>query len=179
MNIVLVVLLVLGIIILFLLFLAAVTKGAYVIQRQIVIDKPVQEVFDYIKLVKNQEQYSHWVMQDPTNKITYTGVDGTIGFLGAWEGEQRAGKGEQEIVDLKNNESTRLEVRFEKPFKNTAYTTMTTVPLNLNQTQVNWEMEGRNKFPMTLFNLVIDSLLGKDMQKSLTNLKQILDTKSS
>jgi hypothetical protein len=178
MNILLTILLVLAILLAFLLFLALVTKAAYVIQRDIVVNKPVQEVFEYIKLVKNQEQYSYWVMLDPTNRITYTGIDGTIGFLGAWEGQQRAGKGEQEIVEVKTNESTRLEVRFEKPFKNTAYTTMTTEPINQEQTKVSWKMEGRNKFPMTLFNLVIDSLLGKDMEKSLHNLKRILETKA-
>lgn len=178
MNIALTILLVVALLLAFLFFLALITKGDYEIQRRVVINRPVNEVYNYIKLVRNQEKYSHWVMQDPTNRISYTGIDGEIGFLSAWEGEQRAGKGEQEIVDVQEDKSVRMEVRFEKPFKNIAYTTMETGSVDDFQTEVRWRMEGRNKFPMTLFNLVIDSVLGKDMEKSLNNLKYILETKS-
>jgi len=175
MNIFLVILLIIAILIAFLLFLALVTKGEYVIERDIVIDQPRQKVFDYIKLIKNQEVYSYWVMQDPTNKIVYKGIDGTIGFLGAWEGQKQAGKGEQEIIALVDGKSINVEVRFEKPFKNTAQTVITTTAISENQTKVTWQMIGKNKFPFTLFNLVIDGMLGKDMSKSLVNLKVILE----
>jgi len=177
MNIFLAILLLIAILILFLLFLALVTKGEYVIERDLVIDQPLQKVFDYIKLIKNQETYSYWVMQDPTNKIAYKGIDGTVGFLGAWEGQKQAGKGEQEIVALVDGKSINVEVRFEKPFKNTAQTIMTTAAIGENQTQVTWRMDGENKFPFTLFNLVIDGMLGKDMSKSLVNLKGILENR--
>jgi uncharacterized protein YndB with AHSA1/START domain len=174
MNIILIILLVIGILIAFLLFLALITNGAYSIERDIIIDRPRQQVFDYIKLVKNQEQYSYWVMHDPTNKIEYIGTDGTVGFLSKWQGEKSAGKGEQEITNIDEGNSTNIEVRFEKPFKNIATVDMFTKSIDANKTQVTWRMTGRNKFPMTLFNLVIDNVLGKDMSKSLTNLKQIL-----
>ncbi len=175
MNTLLIILLAIVIIVVFLLFLALITKGEYQITRDIVVNRPNHEVFDYIKLIRNQEQYSYWVMQDPTNKITYFGEDGTIGFLSKWEGEKKAGKGEQEIIAIDEGNSTRVEVRFEKPFKNTAFTEMLTKDLGESQTQVTWRMIGKNKFPMTLFNLVIDNLLGKDMEKSLLNLKQLLE----
>jgi hypothetical protein len=179
MNIILIILLVIGILVVFLLFLALITNGAYTIERDILINRPNQEVFDYIKLIKNQEQYSYWVMQDPTNRIEYIGTDGTIGFLSKWEGEKRAGKGEQEIRFSDEGKSTNVEVRFEKPFKNIALVDMLTTSTGADQTKVTWRMSGRNKFPMTLFNLVIDNVLGKDMSTSLTNLKQILEGKTN
>ncbi len=176
MNIILVILLVIVILIAFLAFLALVTKSAYTIERDVVIDQPLHKVFDYIKMIKNQEKYSHWVMQDPTNKIRYIGTDGTVGFISKWEGNKQSGKGEQEIMAIEEGKGTKVEVRFEKPFKNIAIFDMLTTAIGENQTKVTWRMLGRNKFPMTLFNLVADGLLGKDMSKSLTNLKVILES---
>jgi uncharacterized protein YndB with AHSA1/START domain len=161
-----------------LLLLALFIKPSYAIVREIIIDAPRKEVFDYIRLVKNQEKYSHWVMQDPTNKITYKGVDGTVGFLSAWEGKKGAGKGEQEMVAIEEGMHIHMELRFEKPFKNVAHTYFTTIDTSDAKTLVKWQMVGKNKFPMTLFNLFIDNFLGKDMDKSLANLKHILESRA-
>jgi len=176
MNIMLAILLVLVLLIVLLLVLALVTKSEFSIEREVTINRPRQAVFDYLKLLKNQEYYSIWVMQDPTNQITYHGVDGTVGFVAKWEGKKQAGKGEQEIVSLVDDSSLHVELRFEKPFKNIAQTYMIATDAGENQTKVKWKMVGRNKFPMTLFNLVADGLLGKDMDKSLIKLKEMLTT---
>ena len=54
------------------------------------VNKPKQQVFDYVKLIKNQEQYSVWVMKDPNIKIVYTGTDGTVGARRTgWQQRQR------------------------------------------------------------------------------------------
>ena len=175
MNIFLSILLFLGVFIAFLLFLALVVRKQYCIQRDIVIDKPLHQVFDYIKYMRNQEQYNKWVMQDPNLKIEYTGVDGTEGFMSAWEGNKQAGKGEQEIKKIEENAGINFELRFEKPFKNVGQTYMHTTAISPTQTQVKWTMEGRNSYPMNLFNLFIDNLLGKDLSISLEKLKRILE----
>ncbi|HTM99860.1 MAG TPA: SRPBCC family protein [Pedobacter sp.] len=175
MNILLSILLFIVVLIVFLLFLALIVKKEYTIQRDINIRKPIREVFDYVKLVKNQEQYSKWVMLDPNVKLDYRGIDGTIGFISAWEGNKQAGKGEQEIKKIEALKLINMEVRFEKPFKNIAQINMYTTAINENETNVKWEMVGSNKYPMTLFNLFIDNLLGKDLSESLSNLKRILE----
>ena len=163
------------ILIVFLLFLALVVKRNYIIQRDIIINKPIAEVFEYIKFIKNQEKYSKWVMQDPNVKIEYKGIDGTEGFLSAWEGNKQSGKGEQEIIKIDSNICINIEIRFEKPFKNIGQTYMYTTAISPDQTNVKWTLEGQNRYPMNLFNLFIDNLLGKDLGISLVNLKQILE----
>lgn len=179
MHILFVILIILAGLIAIMLLLALLTKSAYSIQREVTIGQPVQQVFGYVRLIRNQEVYSQWLMQDPTNKISYSGTDGRVGFVSEWEGEKQAGKGAQEIIGLTADSSIKLELRFEKPFKNLAYTEMTTAATGNNQTLVTWKMYGNNKFPMTLFNLVADGLLGKDMEKSLSNLKRILEMPTS
>ncbi len=95
MNILLSILLFIIVLIGFLLFLALVVKNEYSIQRDIIIHKPISEVFDFVKMVKSQEKYSKWVMADPHVKLNYRGIDGTEGFVSAWEGNKQAGKGNQ------------------------------------------------------------------------------------
>ncbi|USN54928.1 MAG: hypothetical protein H6765_10860 [Candidatus Peribacteria bacterium] len=42
------------------------------------INAPHSEVRDYVKLLKNQQDYSVRVMADPQVQLEYTGTDGTI-----------------------------------------------------------------------------------------------------
>ncbi len=171
MNIFLNILLIIGILIVFLSLLALIIKKSYSIERDIIIDLPVSVIFDYVKLVRNQEQYNVWVMRDPNVNIQYSGIDGKVGFISAWHGNKQAGKGEQEIIEMVEDKFIKLELRFEEPFKNIGHTYMYTEQLSPTQTRVKYLMVGENKFPMTLFNLIIDGVLGKDLQQSLSNLK--------
>ena len=78
------------------LIVAAFTPKKYSLSRNIVINKPRAQVFDYIKHLKNQDQYNKWVMADPNMEKKYSGTDGTVGFIYAWDGNKKAGKGEEE-----------------------------------------------------------------------------------
>jgi len=76
-------------------------KKDSLIQCSIIINKPKQEVFNYVKSLMNQEKFSKWVMTDPNMRKNFKGTDGTVGFCYAWDGNKKAGKGEQEIIALK------------------------------------------------------------------------------
>ena len=176
MKMLLKILLVFVIIIGVVLIIALFIKKEYSIQREITISKPNQQVFDYIKHLKNQDQYSKWVMTDPAMKKDFKGTDGTIGFVYAWDSNNKqAGKGQQEIVNIKEGQQLDIEVRFEKPFKSTARTPFITEATSANQTKVTWGMVGKSAYPMNVMNLFMDKMLGKDLEVSLTNLKTILE----
>ena len=176
MTIVLTIFLALAGIVVLLLSIALFIKKEYTIKREIVINKSKKIVFDYIRHLKNQEQFSKWVMTDPNMKKELKGTDGTVGFIYAWDSENKqAGKGEQEIVKIIDGELLDVEVRFERPFKSTAKTPFKTVSVSENQTKVIWGMDGNNKYPMNLMNPIIDKLLGKDLEISLATLKNILE----
>jgi uncharacterized protein YndB with AHSA1/START domain len=176
MTIVLTILLVLAGIAALFFILALFINKEYTIKREIVINKPRKVVFDYIKNLKNQEQFNKWVMIDPTMKVDLKGTDGTVGFTYAWDSENKqAGKGEQEIVKIVDGELLDVEVRFERPFKSTAKTPIKTSAVSENQTKVIWGMEGNSKYPMNAMNPFMDNLLGKDLEISLSTLKNILE----
>ena len=58
-----------GIVVLALVVALFVSKE-YSVKREITINKPSQEVFDYVKFIKNQEHYNKWVMMDPNMNLT-------------------------------------------------------------------------------------------------------------
>ncbi len=152
-------------------------KKAYTIEREITINKPKNEVFNFIKHLKNQDYYSKWVMMDPNLKKNFRGTDGSEGFVYAWEGNKKAGKGEQEIKSIKEGERIDVEVRFIKPFAGIAFTPFTTETVQKGQTKVKWGMSSRLKYPMNIMLLFMnfDKILGKDIETSLVNLKNLLE----
>jgi len=176
MKIILFILIVFALLFVFLLIIALFIKKEYSIKREITINKQKHDVFTYIKFLKNQEHFSKWVMTDPNMKKSFRGMDGTVGFVYAWDSENKnAGKGEQEITNLIEGERVDIEVRFEKPFEGIAKTPFELEPVVQNQTKVIWGMDGRNKYPMNLMNLFMAKMLGKDLQTSLSTLKGILE----
>ena len=177
MKIFITILIVFAAIIALFLIIAIFTKKSYSLEREIIINKPVQEVFNYVKYMKNQEYYSKWVMTDPNMKKNLTGTDGTAGFIYAWDGNKKAGKGEQEIMKITEGERIDMEVRFEKPFEGIATTYITTTPASNNQTKVKWALGSTMKYPMNLMLIFMnmDKVLGKDIETSLANLKVILE----
>tara|TARA_R100000935_G_C2797148_1_gene148707 strand:- start:315 stop:848 length:534 start_codon:yes stop_codon:yes gene_type:complete len=150
----------------------------YSVEREIIINKPKQEVFEYVKYLKNQDNYSKWASMDPNMKKTYKGTDGTVGFVSAWESENDdVGSGEQEILKIEEGERIDFELRFIEPFESTSPAFMTTESVAENQTKVTWGFSGHMNYPMNLMMLFMDfeKMIGDDLESGLSNLKSELE----
>lgn len=172
------ILLVIVVLVAIVLIMAAFTKKHYAVEKEIVINKPKQEVFDYVKHLKNQDSYSKWAMMDPAMKKTYTGTDGTVGFVSAWDSDKKdVGKGEQEIKKIAEGERVDFELRFIKPFEATEHAYMLTEAVSPSETKVKWGFDGHMAYPMNLMLLWMDfeKMIGDDLQTGLTNLKSNLE----
>lgn len=157
-----------------LLIVAAIVKKEYAVEREIVINKPKSEVFAYIKLLRNQDNYSVWNRKDPSMKKESRGEDGTVGFVAAWDSNMEdVGKGEQEIKNIVEGERVDMELRFLKPFEATDNAYMSTEAVSENQTKVKWGFNGKMPYPMNLMLLFMDmeKMLGDDLQNGLNELK--------
>jgi len=157
---------------------ALFVKGEYAVERETTINKPKQEVFDYVKFLKNQNEYSVWNKKDPNSKMEYIGTDGTVGFISSWDSQMEdVGKGEQEIKKITEGERLDVELRFKKPFEATDYAYMTTEAVDSTQTKVKWGFNGKMPYPMNIMCLFMnmDEMLGPDLQTGLDNLKGILE----
>lgn len=149
----------------------------YAVEALTIVNKPKHEVFDYLKYINNQEEYSKWVKTDPNIKKTLTGVDGNVGYIYAWNGNSKAGEGEQEITGIIDGERITTEVRFVRPFKSTAHFYMTTEAESEHSTKVVWRMTGKSPYPLNLMTALMKNVLRNDMSISLNDLKKILENR--
>lgn len=160
------------------LIIALFTKKDYSLEREIIIAKPRQEVFNYIKLLKNQDHYSKWVMMDPKSRKTYKGTDGTIGFAAAWDSDNKnVGQGEQTITGITDGQRLDLDLHFIKPFDGRAKAYMVTESVSETQTKVKWGISSSMKYPLNFMLLVLnlEKKLGDDISEGLGNLKKELE----
>lgn len=163
-----------GIIVLMLVAAIFMDKG-YRTHSEITINAPLQKVFDYLKHIKNQDNFNKWVMMDPGMKKEFKGTDGTVGFIYAWDGNKEGGEGEQEITAITEEKSVQMEIRFVRPFAGIAYAEMTTEALPGTQTKVGWQTSSKMKYPLNIMLPMIVKMLEKDMSASLATLKSILE----
>lgn len=160
-----------------LLVLGLFMKKDYSVMRSIVINRPNQVVFDYIKLLRNQDNYSKWASMDPNMKKDFRGTDGTVGAVSAWEGNKKVGQGEQEIMKIEEGKRIEYDLRFIKPFRSQADVYLTTQPTGDNQTEVTWGFSSRMNYPFNILLKVMnmEKMLGNDFSTGLNNLKTILE----
>lgn len=175
MEIFLTILIVLGSLIALILIASIFMRKDYTIQREITINAPLQKVFDYVKLLRNQDHFNKWVMVDVDMKRKFVGTDGTVGFIYGWNGNKRAGAGEQEIIKVIEANSIETEIRFVRPFPGIAKANMGTRTVGDNQTKVTWSNASKMTWPISLLLPMIEKALAKDMDESLGNLKKILE----
>ena len=178
MNTITIILIVIAAIIVLVLVLALIGKKEYTVEREIVINKPAAQVFEYVKYLKNQDNYSKWVMIDPAMQKTYKGTDGTEGFAYAWDSkDKRAGKGEQTITKITDGERVDIRIVFIRPFEGIADTYIATTSAGDGATNVKWAFASKMPYPMNamLLFMNMDKMLGGDLEISLNSLKHILE----
>jgi hypothetical protein len=146
------------------------------IEKGIEINKSQKLVFDYLRMTRNQDNFSVWNMADPGMKKSYKGEDGTVGFIYSWDSNvKNVGAGEQEITGIDEGKSIDYNIRFSRPMKNTGITKFQIRGIGEEVTSVVWIFDSPSKFPMSLFSPIFKKMLGKDIEKGLMNLKSILE----
>lgn len=164
-------------ILLLIVILGLIAPKSYEVSRSIIINKPLSEVFTYLKSLKNQDNWSPWAERDPNMKKTFTGTDGEIGCISAWESDHKqVGSGEQEIMSISDDKEITTQLRFLKPFKSQsdAYTRVAEMD---GGTKVTWGFSGKNKFPVSIMMLFMnmEKAVGGDFEQGLAKLKSVLE----
>jgi uncharacterized protein YndB with AHSA1/START domain len=158
-----------------LLIIALFMKRDHYVKREIIINAPRQKVFDYLKLLENQEKFNKWAMADPGRNREVKGTDGTVGFMISWNGDKSVGEGQKEIMNIIEGKKVETQIRFVRPMATTANVVMETEPLSDNQTKVYMSNAGTLKYPMNLMIPIAELKFPKDMDISLSTLKTILE----
>lgn len=166
---------VLGVVLLLLLVALFVPRDMNLV-KQITINRNSDSVFEYVKLLKNQEKYSVWYRDGLEVLPTYQGTDGTEGFEQTWKGKH-VGAGTQtitSIIDQSRMESTLL---FKKPFKSKADSYMLVEPDGAESCKLSWGFTSHTPYPLNILVplLGIKARVSKDYEQGLKNLKGILE----
>jgi hypothetical protein len=157
---------------------AALTNNKYSVERSIVINKPTTQVYDYIKNLRNQCNYSKWGLMDPNMKKWYIGTDATTGFIYCWDSKNdNVGAGEQEIKRIIEGRRIDYDLRFSEPSEILMKSYMATDSVGVNQTLVTWSFNGKNGYYSNLINIFMDGLIGDEIILGLNNLKKIMERK--
>ena len=157
--------------------LALVAPKDYNVSRSIEIARPKAEVFEHLKYLKKQQEWSPWAKRDPDMISKFTGVDGEVGAINYWKGNKEVGEGEQEITQIVEGKRIEGELRFLKPFKSTSDSYLEVYEAGQDKTKVIWGFKGKNKFPMSIMMLFMnmDKAVGKDFEEGLQSLKTIME----
>ena len=170
---------ILAVVILILIIMIIIAPNDYSVDRSIIIDRSYKEVFQYLKLIKNQDYWSPWKKKDPNMTQEFIGEDGKIGFISRWKGNKEVGEGEQEILTIIENELIETQLRFFKPWKSQSIGTLFVANVEDDKTLVTWGFSGRNPIPFNIFMLFFnfEKAVGKDFEEGLSALKKILEQK--
>ena len=163
--------------------LAVVAPRDFKLQREIIINRPVDVVFAHIKFLQNHDKWNAWKKLDPGLQQEYVGTDGTVGFRSAWESDhQEVGTAEQEITEIVENQKFGTVIRFEKPFKADFDSYLLTEEQTDGRTKVIMGMEDQMPFPMYVISFIVNIGFGQQQKlidntdESLKGLKWLLES---
>jgi hypothetical protein len=159
------------------LIVALFVPKSYTISVSETINQPQQMVYDYVRILRNQDKYSVWVMQDPNLKPEIVGEDGKVGAIQKWNSKNNnVGEGEQEITAL-SPERMDIDLRFIRPFKGEAKAANIFKSVGENQTQLTSEFYSNDKYPFNLMSYFMGRKVITEAQtKNLQNIKHNLET---
>ncbi len=160
-----------------LLLAALVMRRKYSIICKIEMNTQAAAAYDFVRHLKNQDRFNKWVMVEPNMQRIFKGQDGELGFVYGWNGNKKAGEGEQEIKSLIENKQVVTEIRFKRPIEGLAISIMDIEDLGNGNAQISWTNDSEMKYPLNVLLPFIEKLLAKDMNESLVNLKKIMENK--
>jgi Polyketide cyclase / dehydrase and lipid transport len=170
---------VLAVLVAIILGFAAMKPDTFEVQRSANMLAPPEKVFTLIDDFHNWGSWSPWEKLDPAMKKTYSGAAEGKGSVYAWEGNSKVGAGRMEILEATPSKVT-IQLDFIRPFAGHNVAEFALAPQS-GATQVTWSMHGPTPFVSKVMQVFVsmDSLIGKDFETGLANMKTIAENGGS
>lgn len=143
------------------------------IERSIEIDAPAAEVFDRVNRLQSWQAWTPWgPEEDPSVEMTYGGAEQGVGAWFAYTSDMM-GAGRLTITNSDRPRQIDYELIFIEQQQTTAG--RMTFAESAGKTTVTWQFDadmGMNPISRYM-GLVLDRLLGDDLQRGLENLKRV------
>ena len=149
------------------------------VEREITVNKPVEEVFAHLGNFAHWSTWSPWIIQEPSCPVTVTGQAGQINHKQAWNGE-RIGSGNMSIIESVKNELIAYDLVFLSPWKSeskTQFRFKTTKDEQGNAaTVVSWAMQGTLPIFLFFMKKMMNVFVGGDYERGLKMFKELIET---
>jgi hypothetical protein len=157
------------------LLFAATKPDTFRVQRAASIKAPPEKIAAVLGDFHAWQAWSPWEKMDPAMKRSYSGAEKGKGAAYAWEGNGKVGQGRMEITDAAPSRVA-LNLDFIKPFEAHNRVVFTLTPKG-DATEVNWAMQGPVPYMAKIVHVFMDmdSMVGKDFEAGLANLKTITE----
>ncbi len=149
-------------------------------ERSAVINASPAVVFEQINNLKNCVKWQPWGMQDPNIKYTYEGPEAGVGTKVVWESE-KMGNGSQWIVESEQDKHVKMGLQFAQ--MGGTYSGDINLEPAEGGTKVTWTYDGdvtgagmASSAMGKIMGMFIDSMLGGDYEKGLSNLKALAES---
>ncbi len=147
----------------------------YSASRSIEIQKSASEVFPLVNSLEEQQKWSPWREADPAMDITWTDTVVGEGAKYSWSGP-KSGTGSMEIVKSVENQTIDTALDFQE--QGQAMASWQFEPLDDSSVKVTWAFSGDSGWNIMgrYFGLFMDSFIGPDFERGLSNLKKLAET---
>ena len=171
------ILIVLGVVILALLVVSQLLPSTYHAERSIVIAAKAEAIHPWINNLKKWPEWSAWTAaKDPTLVYAYEGPEEGVGAISKWDAK-KIGEGSMKLTESDPGKGLKFDLSFDHG-KYLSTGTFAFEPAG-DGTKVTWGMDGTvSRNPVDrFFSLLMDSMIGKDFEEGLVNLKKKVEGK--
>jgi hypothetical protein len=159
------------------LFIYAATKpDVFRVQRAASIKAPPEKIFPFVNDLHRFGAWSPYGKKDPAMKRTFSGPESGSGAVYEWDGDKNVGQGRMEISDTSPPSRVTIRLDFLRPFE--AHNMVEfSLAAKGDATDVTWAMQGPVPYVAKIMHVFfdMDSMVGKDFEAGLANLKSIVE----
>ena len=150
------------------------------IERSISISAPANVVWNNVKSLEAQHDWSPWARRDPNITITYDGIEGQVGSKYTWKGNKDVGEGYQSIIAVEDGHKIEQDLNFTGEWESHADVWLTVEPAGEEQ-KVTWGFHTEYGFVSATFMMMMDmdGYLSKDFDEGLGYLKEICEKQAA
>ena len=157
-----------------LLLIALVAPSHYLVERNVIVNKPAEKIYSILSDLGTQSKWNPWMMMEPNAKFEISGVPGSIGHSLSWQGK-KIGAGNLKLINRNIDQSLHFQTQFLKPWKSKADNSWTLVQTG-STTLVTWRNNGDLPFPIArLMAPIFKKQLNHHFEAGLVNLKKMCE----
>lgn len=139
--------------------------GKYKVDRSLIINAPITQVYNTVVDFKTWPEWSPWLMHEPETEIVYSDHHQQAGGHYSWDGKL-VGAGKLTHQQLIANQSIKQKIEFIRPFKSICSVGWSFKEVN-GQTEVHWTMQGSMPFLFRFMTKKTVDMISKDYDLGL------------